>query len=192
MLHVMRLMRPVNPTHIRADERVQLERLRDELLGADGQPCPGVARSQVLRAPLPLDLTGDEQLLLEAYATKAAGWGWRWLPPGVAGSRGSSSSASAGGVPLLTHVPQLWGATLSGTDLKLYLHHLADTCGGGGLPAAVVRTLNSKACRGAIMFGDALEQAQVGVCVAWLGACLVGSGVWVWQRSAFGWNLWTW
>lgn len=45
--------------------------------------------------------------------------------------------------------------------LQLYLHHLQDTCGSGGLPAAVIRVLNSKACRGAIMFGDRLSQAEV-------------------------------
>ncbi len=46
--------------------------------------------------------------------------------------------------------------------VQLYLHHLQETCGAGGLPSGVVRVLNSKACRGAIMFGDELGQEQVG------------------------------
>ena len=48
------------------------------------------------------------------------------------------------------------------SSLQLYLHHLDSTCGAGGLPAGVVRVLNSKACRSAVMFGDRLEQGQVG------------------------------
>ena len=47
--------------------------------------------------------------------------------------------------------------------LQLYLHHLDSTCGAGGLPAGVVRVLNSKACRSAVMFGDSLEEGQVGL-----------------------------
>lgn len=169
-----------------ADERVQLERLRSELLGPDGQA--GQIPSQALRVPLPLSLTDAEQQLLEAHRGKVEAWGWRWVP-GAAG-------------PLLSHAPLLWGTTLTATDLKvgsraergcratpqpaaaqqsfpglvhcifacaacspqLYLHLLNDTCGASGLPSGVVRVLNSKACRGAIMFGDELDQEQVGRC----------------------------
>ncbi|KAL4436600.1 hypothetical protein ABPG75_003739 [Micractinium tetrahymenae] len=127
-----------------ADERVRLERLRDELLGPDGQPQR--IASQALRTPLPLGLTDAEQQLLEAYRDRVEAWGWRWLP-GLAG-------------PLLSHAPLLWGTTLTATDLKLYLHHLHDTCGAGGMPAGVLRVLNSKACRSAVMFGDELDQGQ--------------------------------
>lgn len=45
--------------------------------------------------------------------------------------------------------------------MQLFLHHLEDTCGAGGVPAGVVRVLNSKACRSSIMFGDELMPAQV-------------------------------
>lgn len=57
-------------------------------------------------------------------------------------------------------------------QMQLYLHQLHDTCGSGGLPAGVVRVLNSKACRGAIMFGDALEQEEV-TC-----ACMAAASDW--------------
>ena len=45
--------------------------------------------------------------------------------------------------------------------MQLHLYHLHETWGAGGLPAGVVRVLNSKACRSAIMFGDSLVQTQV-------------------------------
>ena len=100
-----------------ADERVQLERLRDQLLGPEGQqPRAAVALSQALRAPLPLSLTDGEQQLLEAFQHKLLAWGWQWWR--CAGSS-SSSGGGGGGGTLLTHVPLLWGTELTATDLKV-------------------------------------------------------------------------
>ena len=93
------------------DERVQLERLRDQLLGPEGRPRAAVALSQALRTPLPLSLTDGEQQLLEAFQHKLRGWGWQWW-------RCAGSSSSNGGT-LLTHVPLLWGTELTATDLKV-------------------------------------------------------------------------
>lgn len=94
---------------------MQLERLRDLLLGPDGQPR--VASSQALRTPLPLDLTDAEQQLLEAYQHKAEAWGWRWVVPAQQRERSNGFGGQA--APVLTHVPLLWGSTLSATDLKV-------------------------------------------------------------------------
>ena len=44
----------------------------------------------------------------------------------------------------------------SPAHLQLYLHQLGDTGGSSLLPPAVIRVVNSKACRSAIMFGDPL------------------------------------
>lgn len=57
----------------------------------------------------------------------------------------------------LTHLPVLCGAQLGALDLKLYLHQL-DGSGEAGrqLPPGVLRMLKSRACRSALMFGDAL------------------------------------
>ena len=41
----------------------------------------------------------------------------------------------------------------------MFLQQLAETHGTQAIPPAVARVLNSKACRGAIMFGDALDAA---------------------------------
>lgn len=94
---------------------MQLERLRDLLLGPDGQPR--AASSHALRTPMPLDLTDAERQLLEAYQHKAEAWGWRWVPP--AQHQGHSSGFGGQAAPVLTHVPLLWGTTLSAVDLKV-------------------------------------------------------------------------
>lgn len=57
---------------------------------------------------------------------------------------------------------------------QLYLHQLEQTCGAAGLPSAVVRVLNSKACRTAIMFGHTLLPAQ---CQG-LAESLAGTELW--------------
>ncbi|OAE24388.1 hypothetical protein AXG93_4343s1580 [Marchantia polymorpha subsp. ruderalis] len=53
-------------------------------------------------------------------------------------------------------VPCILGVMLSGADLMEYLRQLMDTQGSSAPPPAVIRVLNNKACRGAIMFGDTL------------------------------------
>ena len=136
-----------------ADERVQLEALRTELLSEGGRGrC---VAAMPLRLPQPLVLSDGEVQLLEAFGDRAAAWGWRWMQQSCGGSGSGSGLA-------LTHAPLLFGtATLSSADLKLYLHQLADAGGAAGLlPPGVVRVLNSRACRGAVMFGDRLLPAQ--------------------------------
>eukprot|EP00887_Chlorella_sp_A99_P007462 scaffold2.g7462.t1 len=148
-----------------ADERVQLERLRAQLLEEGGRERH--VSSMLLRAPQPLQLSEAEVQLLEAFGDRAEQWGWRWARASGDGAR------TGGGAPrhTLTHAPLLFGAAaLSSADLKLYLHHLHDTCGAAGLPAGVVRVLNSRACRGAIMFGQELLSAQCQRLVGALGA----------------------
>ena len=65
--------------------------------------------------------------------------------------------ASARSAALPTRLP-----TTPSRAAQLHLHDLRETSGAGGLPAAVQRVLNSKACRGAVMFGDELTGGQVG------------------------------
>ena len=113
---------PACNTACSADERAQLEALRNQLLGPGGQQ-PLAAASQALRAPLPLGLTLAEQQLLEAYADKVAAWGWRWQP-GTASSGGGSGPEG----PQLTHAPLLWGTALSATDLKVRAASRSSCC----------------------------------------------------------------
>ncbi len=54
--------------------------------------------------------------------------------------------------------------------LQIYLHQLAETQGVALLPPAVIRTLNAKACRSAIMFGDPLLPTECAQLVSLLKA----------------------
>jgi DNA mismatch repair protein MLH3 len=57
-------------------------------------------------------------------------------------------------------VPCILGVDLTAADLEEFIHQLADTHGASAPPPAVVRVLNYKSCRGAIMFGDGLLPAE--------------------------------
>lgn len=50
-------------------------------------------------------------------------------------------------------------------DLLEFLQQLADTDGSSTIPQAVLRVLNFKACRGAIMFGDKLLPSECSLIV---------------------------
>ncbi|MEW5319857.1 MAG: hypothetical protein WDW38_010978 [Sanguina aurantia] len=144
------------------------------------------AYSARLHAPQVLTLSSREVQGWEAYGSKVRLWGWMLHPgdcstsgsrtaaaePGVTASSsatcasdGAAGDSSGSGSALrptytMTHVPCVWGKALSETDLQIYLHQLADTCGSDVLPSAVLRVLKSKACRSAVMFGDPLDTAH--------------------------------
>ncbi|KAK9838953.1 hypothetical protein WJX74_006647 [Apatococcus lobatus] len=61
---------------------------------------------------------------------------------------------------VLTHLACILGTTLNATELQIYLHQLSETSAASITPPGVTRTLASKACRHAIMFGDSLQPEQ--------------------------------
>ena len=136
-----------------ADERVQLEALRADVIAPGGGPARGAAPSMALRTPQPLRLGADEVPLLEAFGPAAAAWGWRWTLH-RAGPTATAALAEVTAVPLIDT------RALTATDLRLYLHELAETRGGAGPPSGVLRVLNSRACRSAVMFGDELPPSR--------------------------------
>lgn len=100
-----------------ADERVRLERLRGELLLQVRQPA-GII-SQPLKAMVSLDMSVVDCKNLEAFQDQIEGWGWRWC------WQQDGSMAGAPRPLLLSHVPLLWGTTLTATDLKVIMHAFA-------------------------------------------------------------------
>ncbi|KIZ07708.1 hypothetical protein MNEG_0240 [Monoraphidium neglectum] len=109
----------------------------------------------------PLDLSAPEQQALKTHAALVERWGWRVTSAGPALGETADAPVSTRASPaaVLSCVPLLAGVALGGLDLKLYLHQLAE-CGGdagGAGPPGVLRVLRSKACRGAVMFNDALS-----------------------------------
>jgi DNA mismatch repair ATPase MutL len=135
-----------------ADERVQLEKLRAQIIAPTGGPVNGAGQFMELPTPQPLRLGADEVPLLEEFGNIVWQWGWRWVA--------YPAPAAPEMLVEVTAVPLIAQRALTATDMRIYLHDLAATHGGSGPPSGVIRVLNSKACRTAIMFGDELLPVQ--------------------------------
>ncbi|XP_024544458.1 DNA mismatch repair protein MLH3-like isoform X1 [Selaginella moellendorffii] len=132
-----------------ADERVRLEEFRDDIFSTkEGHGTSlGDQSEEVI-------LTRSEQEALVSYREKIEYWGWRST---FVFSQGRSSEICK---VVLAAVPCIKGVKLTSKDLLEYLRQLVDTHGSSSAPPAVLRVLNFKACRGAIMFGDFLLPSE--------------------------------
>jgi DNA mismatch repair protein MLH3 len=100
--------------------------------------------------------------MLHTYREQIEEWGWHFEAASEAEAldkhrKGARNAACKFQVDA---VPCILGVDLTAADLEEFIHQLADTHGASAPPPAVVRVLNYKSCRGAIMFGDALLPAE--------------------------------
>ncbi|KAK9129216.1 hypothetical protein Sjap_009703 [Stephania japonica] len=138
-----------------ADERIQLEELREKVLSGERKTVA------YLDAEQELVLHEFECQLLQNYAEHVKSWGW------ICNIHHSGSFAKninllhrQSSVVTLVAVPCILGVNLTEKDLLEFLEQLAETDGSSNMPPSVLRVLNFKACRGAIMFGDALLPSE--------------------------------
>ncbi|CAM8905141.1 unnamed protein product [Rhodiola kirilowii] len=145
-----------------ADERIRLEELRNKVLSGEVKETTYLDEEQMTELPE----VGYQ--LLHKYAAQIQNWGWICnvhahasdsLTKNMNLLHRSSSKA------VLLAVPCILGISLSDVDLLEYLQQLADTDGSSTIPPAIIRILNSKACRGAIMFGDVLLPSECSLLV---------------------------
>ncbi|KAF8700657.1 hypothetical protein HU200_034004 [Digitaria exilis] len=140
-----------------ADERIRLEELRRKVLSEEGHVVTYLDCEEELSLPE----TGFQ--LFQKYAEQIQKWGWII-------SNGSNSSESfkknmnilrrQTRLVTLVAVPCILGVNLTGKDLIEFIQQLDETDGSLAMPPAVLRILNYKACRGAIMFGDPLLPSE--------------------------------
>ena len=166
-----------------ADERVRLETLRAELANG-GASLPATVFARASRCPL----TASERATLAANAALMHRWGWRWEAEGPEGGAFDASSVRLVGAPAVAN------AALGPEALAEHLRAVAELDGAAcaAPPPALARVLASKACRSAIMFGDALSEKECAALVDALGrtdapttcahgrptTAVVGGGAW--------------
>lgn len=147
-----------------ADERIRLEQLRKEVLEGVEKPKVTVLEYE---EELMLPLGGLQ--LLQNYREQIEYWGWRYkiLSRNEASvkSRKAHQLHSSSCKAILTAVPCILGVDLTAEDLSEYIRQLTQTDGSSAAPPAVLRILNFKACRGAIMFGDLLLPSECALLV---------------------------
>ncbi|PPD80725.1 hypothetical protein GOBAR_DD22355 [Gossypium barbadense] len=145
-----------------ADERIQLEELRRKVLSGEGKSVAYLDTEKELILP------EMGYHLLHNYSEQIRHWGWicDFHPQD---SRSFKKNLNLihrkPAVVILLAVPCILGVNLSDVDLLEFLHQLADTDGSSTMPPSVSRILNSKACRGAIMFGDSLLPSECSLIV---------------------------
>ncbi|GAB2231956.1 hypothetical protein Drorol1_Dr00010975 [Drosera rotundifolia] len=145
-----------------ADERIRLEELHKKVLSGE------VKSISYLEAVKELVLPEMIYQLLYNYADSIQTWGWV-CSIHAQGSRSFKKNMNLlnGQIPSITllAVPCILGVNLTDADLVEYLEQLAATDGSSTMPQAVLRVLNYKACRGAIMFGDTLLPSECSLIV---------------------------
>lgn len=145
-----------------ADERIRLEELRQRVLSGEKKAITYLDAEQTLVMPE----IGHQ--LLHSYAEQIRNWGW------LCNIHSQDSKSFERNLNILhkqptgitlVAVPCILGVNLTDVDLLEFLQQLADTDGSSTIPPSVHRILNSKACRGAIMFGDALLPSECSLIV---------------------------
>ncbi|KAJ0240725.1 DNA mismatch repair protein MLH3 [Hirschfeldia incana] len=140
-----------------ADERIRLEELRKKVLAGESRTVTYLSADQELVLPE----MGYQ--LIQSYSEQIREWGWICSinAEGSTSFKKSMSIIQRKPTPItLNAVPCILGVNLSDVDLLEFLQQLADTDGSSTIPPSVLRVLNSKACRGAIMFGDSLLPSE--------------------------------
>ncbi|CAN6463949.1 unnamed protein product [Victoria cruziana] len=145
-----------------ADERIRLEELRQKVLSGEGKSISYLDYGKELVLPE----FGFQ--LLQNYNDKIQRWGWICdihAEDICSFSRNLNLLHPQAAKVTLIAVPCILGINLSDKDLLEFLDQLAGTDGSSSMPPAVLRILNHKACRGAIMFGDALLPSECSLIV---------------------------
>jgi hypothetical protein len=128
-----------------ADERVLLERMHGR--------APAAAAAAAVPCRLQMLLSPVQSAALATHAGGLAAWGWAWTAP----AHGAGQAEVT-----VTAAPCVEGTVLGEAHLGEWLHSLAplpppDPPAPSPPPPRVRALLASKACRLAVMFGDALE-----------------------------------
>ncbi|OVA00634.1 DNA mismatch repair protein [Macleaya cordata] len=145
-----------------ADERIRLEELRQKVLSGEGKTVAYLDSEQDLVLPE----IGYQ--LLQNYAEQIQNWGWICnvdaRGPGSFTKKLKILHRRPSAITLIA-VPCILGVNLSDKDLLEFLEQLSETDGSSTMPPSVLRVLNFKSCRGAIMFGDALLPSECSLIV---------------------------
>ncbi|KAL1354262.1 DNA mismatch repair protein MLH3-like isoform X1 [Arachis hypogaea] len=144
-----------------ADERIRLEELRQKVLSGEAKGITHLDAEQELVLPE----IGYQ--LLHSYNEQIKDWGWM-CNIHVHSEPYKRNLDVLNRQPMavtLIAVPCILGVNLNDVDLLEFLQQLADTDGSSTMPPSVIRVLNLKACRGAIMFGDSLLPSECSLIV---------------------------
>jgi DNA mismatch repair protein MLH3 len=135
------------------DERIRVEALTRQL---EWELSEGTVPTCAPADPAPLSMTDEEVSALIARSAVVRRWRFDFHIPSGPGVR------RAGAEVILRSAPTILGEDLSAADFLEFVRLIAQSGASAPepllIPPAAQRILSSKACRGAVKFGDALAQ----------------------------------
>jgi DNA mismatch repair protein MutL len=142
------------------DERIRLERMQHQVFGA--RALHEHVRPRFLSDALRLSVSPRQRAVLVEHRAAFELWGWSY-----------TFDALCDTAALVHSVPCALNTPLERADHFVEFIDALQSTGGSTLtrPPALARMLNSKACRGAIMFGDVLSRTQCTELLVGLRSC---------------------
>ncbi|TDH73304.1 hypothetical protein CCR75_007717 [Bremia lactucae] len=149
-----------------ADERIRLEKLEDDIFGPDGTFRR--VQIQVHDPPIVLQMYLRERETLQHNKDLVESWGFSYEPvaprPGLFFNIGEKTCPDETITILLYTTPMVEMRAANADDFREYiqlLHSAGESYQISHIrPPVITRLLNSRACRGAVMFGDYLSLGQ--------------------------------
>ena len=150
------------------DERIQLEELENhifmKIVDGRGFAFPNI-EAQQLEKPIECSITLNEMLQLQKYQTILESFKWRFTfsSQSTAAPKNSAQSIESNHLLLqITQIPLVLGVPIDNKhDLFDFLSELGEITNPHLVtPKCIQYILHSKACRGAIMFGQSLSKQE--------------------------------
>ncbi|KAG2392386.1 hypothetical protein C9374_012638 [Naegleria lovaniensis] len=149
-----------------ADERIRLENFENAILDiVHKKPGPKVCPVQYSQTISMSSENGNLQNLLTTFQRKLEDWFWRFE---IITKEHNKASLHVKTVPCLFIENET--VTLNHEDMMSFLSEL-EYDSSSWIPKRIHEIMNSKACRGAIMFGDALSNEQCRELIQKLSQC---------------------
>ena len=120
-----------------------------------------------------MDMSSREIHLMDLYRGELESWGWSYTLPSSSSSFATTRTTEDKHRVELHSAPRVLGKLFDDErGMKEYLAEM-EKCGGTSRcrPPAIHRLLQSRACRGAVMFGDALSKTDCKHIISKLSEC---------------------
>jgi DNA mismatch repair protein MLH3 len=142
-----------------ASERIRYENFIKENINQQTF-SPGIHLKKCkLQFPIKVTLSNHEFQLLKKFESKIIQWHWEFHFEENNYQSIVERSLKSSLMIVLDCIPEVCGVSLSEKDLKSFLNQMEKN-GMNTVPTCVDEVLKSKACRGAIMFGDVLKPIE--------------------------------
>jgi DNA mismatch repair protein MLH3 len=155
-----------------ASERIRYENLLKENINQQNFSPGNHLKKCKPQFPMKVTLNNNEFQLLKKFESKILQWHWEFHFDENNYQSMIERSLKSSLLIILDCIPEVCGVSLSEKDLKSFLNQMEEN-GINIIPTCVDEVLKSKACRGAIMFGDMLTSLECNSLVKDLSNCKI-------------------